>query len=358
MDRVQGIPYNWRVTNWEQLIGHEWAVQQLREALRNDHVGHAYLITGQAHIGKTTLARTFAQALNCTADDVAARPCGQCRTCQLIAADRHPDVRLVEGETSSRGRLSLKIEQIRALQQELNLAPYEARTKVAILRRFDAANPSAANAFLKTLEEPPGEVILLLTADNADSLLPTITSRCRVLSLRPIPQARIATALQARWGVEPAEARRLAHLAGGRLGWAVNAVTTPEALQARDGALESLHQALGGSRVTRFGLADKLSRQPDVLPELLQTWLTWWRDLALLALGSDNPDALTNIDHLEHLRRVAAAWTKADVVVGFKQTHTALWQLERNANTRLVVENLLLAYPLPDKTPPSAGAAG
>jgi DNA polymerase-3 subunit delta' len=162
--------------------------------------------------------------------------------------------------------------------------------------------------------------------------------------------------LQARWGVEAGEAQRLAHLAGGRLGWAVNAVAAPDVLEERDAAIGLLHQALGGSRVTRFGLADKLARKPDALPDLLQTWLTWWRDLALLALGTAGVEALTNIDHLDHLRRVAAAWPQGEVVHGLKQTHTALWQLERNANTRLVVENLLLAYPLPQTPPPAGGA--
>ena len=155
------------MNEWNRIVGHDWAVDILRAAIRHERVGHAYLITGPAQVGKTTLARTFAQALNCQAADVAARPCGKCRPCQLIAADRHTDVRLLQPEVGSRGNPIIKIDQIRTLQQELSLAAYEARWKVAILRQFEAANASAANAFLKTLEEPPRQVVLLMTATDA-----------------------------------------------------------------------------------------------------------------------------------------------------------------------------------------------
>ncbi|MCA9945206.1 MAG: hypothetical protein KC449_17095, partial [Anaerolineales bacterium] len=126
------------MSTWEAIVGHAWAVDMLASGLANGRLGHAYLITGPEQVGKTTLARTFAQALNCEAPE-AERPCGQCRPCKLIATDRHPDVKFVSPEVSGRGKLTLKIEAIRQLQQDLTLSAYEARYKVAILERFDAA---------------------------------------------------------------------------------------------------------------------------------------------------------------------------------------------------------------------------
>jgi len=335
-------------TEWDQVIGHEWAAELLAGAIAHQRTGHAYLLTGPEQIGKTTLARTFAQALNCEAVDPAARPCGRCRACQLIAANRHPDVRLVSPEVSGRGKLTLKIDEIRTLQQELSLAAYEARYKVAILERFDAATEGAANAFLKTLEEPPRSVILLLTANDADTMLATITSRCRTIALRPLPTPLIEESLQTRWRVPEEQAHLLAHLADGRLGWAVRAWEDNTILAERAQNLAYLQQALAGDRVDRFALADKLGRKPELLPEILQTWLSWWRDVTLLSQGeNDRVLTLTNIDQQVEIAQAAQTWTAEQALGSLQQTNRAIRQLQRNANTRLVIENLFLAYPLP-----------
>lgn len=329
---------------WRKIVGHDWAVRLLGGSIAHDRVGHAYLITGPDRIGKMTLARTFAQALNCTAAD-GQRPCGECRTCQLIAADRHPDIRVILPEVSERGAQSIKIEQVRRLQQDLSLSAYEARYKIAILKRFDTANPNAANAFLKTLEEPPGHVILILTATDSDTLLPTINSRCRTVSLRPIPTGLIEETLMTRHQVRPDVANLLAHLADGRLGWAIRAHQEPDLLQERKTHLDALHQALRGTLVARFALAETLARKTDLLPSLLRTWLSWWRDLALLAYGRQTGDYLSNIDEVELLHKMAGDIPRAHALASLKQTEMGLRQLSQNANTRLVLENLLLTYP-------------
>jgi DNA polymerase-3 subunit delta' len=337
------------MNNWDNIVGHDWAVEMIASGLANDRLGHAYLITGPEQVGKTTLARTFAQALNCEAPE-AERPCGHCRACKLIAIDRHPDVKLVTPEVSGRGKLTLKIETIRQLQQDLNLSAYEARYKVAILERFDAATIGAANAFLKTLEEPPGKVVLLLTAIDADMLLPTISSRCRTLNLRPLPPDLIEQSLATRWQVPAEKATLLAHLADGRLGWAIQAAEDGTILQTRAEHLAHLHNALAARRAYRFALADKLGRKPEALPDLLKTWLSWWRDLTLLnqRRGRSVNLLLTNVDEVERLEPLAATWTEQQINASLNQTNEALWQLERNANTRLVLENLLLIYPIPE----------
>lgn len=350
-------------TGWQAVIGHNWATDLLAGAIKHQRIGHAYLITGPAQIGKTTLAQTFAQALNCTGyqpmgnglfNDPALLPppivpCGQCRACQLIADGRHPDVRIVAPEVSGRGKATLKIETIRELQRDLNLAAYEAKYKVAILTDFETATIGAANAFLKTLEEPPSNVILLLTANDADTLLATITSRCRTISLRPLPTDLVEQSLAIRWRVPAAQAQLLAHLADGRLGWAVQASQDPAILQARHEEIDALYTALDGKRARRFELADNLTRKPELLPDLLQTWLSWWRDALILVeqRRGNGRSPLTNVDQQEQLNRYAKGWEQKQTLAALKQTNLALWQLQRNANSKLVIENLLLTYPLP-----------
>jgi len=331
---------------WQAIIGHEWAVEMLSAAIRYDRIGHAYLITGPAQIGKTTLARLFAQALNCTAPEGEPRPCGKCRACTLIARDHHPDVRVVRGEVSGRGRVTLKIDQIRELQHALSLTTTEARYKIAIIKQFDSATIGAANAFLKTLEEPPRNVILILTASDSDTLLPTIRSRCRTIPLRPLPFPLVKEALQTRWAVPAEQADYLAHLADGRLGWGVSAAADATPLEERESHIVALHTALQGNRAQRFTHADKLANDAEGLPDMLRTWLSWWRDLALLAWGNHKTIHLTNSDEQSTLTRLTGLWPREQIFTCLQKTNDALWQLERNANTRLVVENLLLAYPL------------
>jgi DNA polymerase III subunit delta' len=334
------------MTAWDNIVGHNWATELLQSAIQHQRMGHAYLISGPAQIGKTTLARTFAQALNCTHSESQARPCGTCRSCQLISADRHPDVLLLEPQISGRGRPTILIEQIRDLQQQLNLTATEARYKVAILARFEAAYPGAANAFLKTLEEPPADVILILTTSDAEALLPTITSRCRTISLRPVASELIHRALIEKWQVPDEKAKLLAHLADGRLGWAINTAQDESILSERDVHLDHLSDILQQKRYQRFQMAEKLARKPEELPALLRTWLGWWHDLALMAIGIPDSVTITNIDHHIQLDRLSHQLPESVIVTSLRQTDKALWQLERNANTRLVLENLFLVYPL------------
>jgi DNA polymerase-3 subunit delta' len=338
------------MSGWDSIVGHDWAVQLLSAEIKNGRIGHAYLITGPQQIGKQTVARAFAQALNCE-EPLAQRPCGRCRSCRLIAEDHHPDVHLLVPEVSGRGKPVIKVDQIRDLQRQLQLSTYEGRYRVAILAQFDAANPSAANAFLKTLEEPPPSVVLLLTAADADSLLPTISSRCRTINLRPLDSDTIEQNLMTQWGVPPDEALLLARLADGRPGWAVEASEQQQILQTRRENLNHLHEALAGKRVRRFKLAEKLSRKPELLPSLLRIWLSWWRDLALVAYGQGtvNPSVpITNIDQERSLEEFSTAWPTETIVANLAATGRAIDYLAQNANTRLVLESLLLKYPLPE----------
>ncbi|MGC9335498.1 MAG: DNA polymerase III subunit delta', partial [Anaerolineae bacterium] len=126
------------------VIGHDWAVALLREGLAKGRAAHAYLFSGPPQIGKTHLALALAQALNCEQPDP---PCSDCPSCRRIAARTHPDVRLIAGEGAGD---SIKIDQVRDLQRESILLPYEGRCRVFVLQRMDQATIEAANSLLKT----------------------------------------------------------------------------------------------------------------------------------------------------------------------------------------------------------------
>jgi DNA polymerase-3 subunit delta' len=325
--------------NWE-LLGHDWAVDLLKEHIVRGEVRHAYLFTGPQGIGRRTLALRLAQALNCTQPPNPGEPCLKCRTCKQIERMQHPDLLVVQAEQTGG---TLKVDQVRELQRSLALHPYEARYRLALLLRFEEAHPSAMNALLKTLEEPAPQVVLVLTAESAESLLPTIVSRCEVLRLRPLPPELVGQGLQERWGVAAEQAQLLAHISCGRPGFALRLRQEPRRLEQRQTWLDDHARLLAATRVERFAYADALAKDKDIVRDLLSTWLSYWRDVLLIAAGSAVP--IANLDRREEIEALAEQ-------VGLRQAHQTtstlqrtLTLLEQYVNIRLALEVLMLDLP-------------
>ncbi len=226
-----------------QIVGHRRAVRLLQNSIDANRVSHAYLLSGPRHIGKFTLAKEFAKALNCTEE--AARPCGQCRSCRKIDRGVHPDVQSIDLEDGSK---NISIDAVRRLQEGVALRPAEGRTKVYLLREAERLSEAAANSLLKTLEEPPPSVVMVLTTLDATMLLPTLVSRCQQIGLRPIPTKEIEAVLRQRFADSPERARLLATLARGRMGWALQAASNPSILDGRNELLDRLAAGIVSQR--------------------------------------------------------------------------------------------------------------
>lgn len=335
-------PMNATNNPWN-MLGHEWAVNLLQQHVTHDCLRHAYLITGPQGVGRRTLAIRLAQAINCPQPLAPGNPCMTCRTCQQIERMQHPDLSVVQAEQVGG---TLKVDQVRELQHRLALAPYEARHRVALLLRFEEAHLSAANALLKTLEEPPGQTILLLTACDAESLLPTIVSRCEQLRLRPLSFDHVAQGLQDRWQVEAEQAHLLAHLSGGRPGYALNLSQHPEQLEQRQAWLEILYEALPAPRTQRFALVEELVKKDqskESVRQMLMAWLPLWRDVMLCAAGMHL--SLLNIDQDAIIQSIAGALNLDAARQTLMKTERTLNLLEKNVNTRLALEVFMLDLP-------------
>jgi DNA polymerase-3 subunit delta' len=324
--------------NWN-MLGHEWAVDMLHQHAARGDVRHAYLFCGPPGLGRRTLALRLAQALNCTKPTSAGVPCGQCRDCKQIAAMQHPDMNLIQAD--SEGGI-LKVDQVREVQRALSLKPYQAKYRVALFLRFQEANDNAANALLKTLEEAPAHAILLLTADNPEQLLPTIVSRCEILRLRPLSVGAIESDLLDR-GVDEERARLLSHISGGRPGYARKLIDDITLLEKREECLDDLQTLLPAPRVEKFSYADKLSKDKDTMRQMILIWLSYWRDVMLRVAQAETP--LVNIDRNMEIEFLAGRLdlSTARRVVG--DLESTLEKMEKNVNSRLLAEVLLLDWP-------------
>lgn len=336
------------------IIGHDTIVAALERSLAEERLAHAYLFVGPEHVGKTTLALTLAQALNCRSE---ARPCGQCSACRRIAQGKHPDVltlrlSLPEESESSANVKTIGVDQIREMERIIGFKPYEGRYRVVIIAGGDSMSEGAANSLLKTLEEPPADTVLILLAVDESAVLPTIASRCRRFDLRPLPVPRIEQALIETYAVPAGRARVLARLCRGGIGWAIEAAGDEDLLEDRAGKLEALLETCREGIVSRFqtaaALAEDFGKRRQAVREQLELWLEWWRDVMLTRGGY--AEGIANVDREQEIRRHASQLALPEITAAMKAVQTALRQLERNANPRLVLDVMMLALPaIPDE---------
>ena len=194
--------------------GHGPEIGHLLRSARAGRLVHAYLLCGARGCGKKTLARLLTQALFCEADE-SGRPCGACPACKRVLSGNHPDVRTL----APKGR-SIGVDDVRGLMDYLSRHPYEGRWHVAIIGHAEKMTPSAQNALLKTLEEPPEDTVFFLLTDAPSGLLPTVRSRSRTVRVPPLTREACAAVL-VRHGIDEARAQRLAGFAHGSVGRAL-----------------------------------------------------------------------------------------------------------------------------------------
>lgn len=269
------------------IIGYQNIITQLQNAVASERVAGAYLFTGQQGIGKETVALHFANLILCEEPSEGSTPCAECRACRKIKSSNHPDLRIIRPDGAQ-----MKIDQIRELQREIIYHPLEGKRKIYILANTERMNDSAANALLKTLEEPPAASTLILLTENLKSMLPTIRSRCQILTFNTLPTEELTIALVERFSIDTQTASDAAILSRGVVGKAITLIekdmteseTVPEILMETD-------------TLAAFRLAEQFEKNLDSLDDLI----TWYRDLLLL--HQDAPkELITNtkaIDTLE-----------------------------------------------------------
>ena len=322
---------------FRDILGQERVLGFFKQALAGGQVPHALLFLGPEGVGKASTALALAQALNCQDRRPDQDACGQCRSCQLFAAGNHPDFWLIrpEGEAVNP---QIKIEQIRELRRQTGFAPFAGGWRVVVLKPAEAMNEAAANALLKTLEEPPAKNLLILTASGERDLLPTIVSRCRRLVFNAMPQSVVVQQLQARRGFSVEAAILVAAVSGGSLGLAL-AADHAALLADREQMLSDLAVLDGRSLGPALDWAAVKAKKGAEVDRFLLLAQLWYRDLLVLACQGTAP-------HIIHRDRLAAL-TSQQSRLGrplILQRLQALQTLQRQLRSNVNVELALNAF--------------
>jgi len=309
--------------------GQDKAIESLKADVRNKHLASTYLFCGPEGVGKFLTAKTFARALNCLNADF--EPCDSCPSCLKIKNGRHPDVHIIDNGYAS----EIKIEEIRQLQQEINLKPYEAKLKVFIINDGHNLNPVSANAFLKTLEEPPKDSLIILVSDKPGLLFKTIISRCRIIRFYTLGRREIVKVLKDGYNIDENALHYLSYFSEGRLGTALR-------LKDRDIMGEKNRIIDGFAIGANSGLGNSFTQDRIALRNSIQVLAGWFRDIYLIKAGIPYNE-LINLDRRDTLARLKEEYTFAELDEILSSISDSLLFLEQNVNVKLLFSNLTLS---------------
>ncbi len=307
-----------------QLLGQEKAKRLLRRSLAAERIPHAYIFKGPEGVGKSLFARGVAAAVNCR-DVSMVGACGHCSSCKKFRSKNHPDFLVVRPEKGV-----IKIDQIRRLTRELSYPPYESASRVVVIEDVQTMRREAANSLLKTLEEPPENNLLILTAEASQEILPTLTSRCQVIPFAQLSIDDTASILVLH-GIERDLAVLLARLAEGSPGKALLFQKTDMIVLWRKLVVFLSDPAVDVDRDVGLVLrhAEDMAALKEELPALLGLLKIWLRDLLM---GEDRHNVVLP---------VAKKWNSPELLARIQAIDRAERELARNCNRNLICEVLL-----------------
>jgi DNA polymerase-3 subunit delta' len=321
--------------SFSDILGHNKQLEILKRSLEKDRLHHAYLFLGPEGVGKKTTAFSLAMAVQCL--ESAHDSCGGCNHCVRVQTGNHPDVRLVEPVA---GKKEISIQQVRDLEKELSFRPFFGQKKIAILDPASLMNFSSQNAILKTLEEPPGDSLLILISTSTGELLPTLLSRCLHLSFAPLPVELVANYLISKKGLKQEEAESLAALTMGSLGKALT-TDAAETMETRKKWAERLC-ALGQSNYREaVAVAEELSGAREESLKFLEWAQGWYRDVLIYRVTGSS-QGICNLDMMKKIERQSAVLSSDRILSLLSEAGRAVAKIQRNVNRRMALENLFV----------------
>ncbi len=330
------------MATFQDIIGQEQIKEHLMNAVKTGKTSHAYMIQGERGSGKEFIARVFAMALQCEnreQNPEQVEPCNECHACKQALSENQPDIIRVTHEKPN----TIGVEDIRLqINQDIIIKPYSSPYKIYIINEGEKMTPQAQNALLKTLEEPPAYAIILILTTSLEAMLPTILSRCVVLSMKPAPDEAIRNYLMQELRVPDYKADVCVAFARGNVGKAKALATSEEFDNIKADAV-ALLKYITEMDVSEIVLAIKrISEYKFNIDDYLDIIAVWYRDV-LLFKATNDANHLIFKDELQYIRKVADRSTYEGIENIIRSIEKAKARLKANVNFDLTMEMMLLS---------------
>lgn len=320
--------------SFHDIYGHERQITILKKTLAQKRVGHAYLFSGINAIGKRTLAGEFAKSLNCEKSDILQDACGQCSSCLKIQHANHADFLFVKAE----GQF-IRIDAIREIQERMKFRPLEGKWRTIIIDEADKMNDHAANALLKTLEEPSASNILILISSRPYSLPATIISRCRHMRFNSLTLIAVTRYLIEQKGMDEQKSVLLAGLSGGSVGRALE-LDEEDISTFRAGIMQLLMKARKDDPISLLNLASYFGQDKNQIKQGLDIISSSFRDALVFKETGRSDDLLINSDKASFIEILAKNLTGNQILQNISLTLKAWETIEQNVNKTLTLETM------------------
>ena len=322
--------------SFKDVVGHKDILKYISSAVENNRVSHAYILNGERGSGKKMLANLFAMTLLCETGDN--EPCGKCHSCKQAESGNHPDIIRVTHEKPN----SISVDDIRTqVNNTVDIKPYQGPYKVYIIPQADMMTPQAQNAILKTIEEPPSYAVFLLLTENAETLLPTINSRCVMLKLRNIKDTLIKKYLMENLEIPDYKADMCTAFAQGNMGRAIMLANSDHFNEIREEAVQLLKHISEMELNEIVAAVKNISVYKLEITDYLDIIMIWYRDV-LLYKATKEIDKVVFKDQLQSLKEQARKSSYEGIETILEALEKAKARLRANVNFDLVMELLLL----------------
>ncbi len=324
------------MSGFNDIIGQEKVISHFRGAIKLNKVSHAYILNGEAGTGKKMMARAFSMTMQCEKKED--NPCMECRSCKQALTDNNPDIRWVVHEKPA----TISVEEIRTqINNDIQIKPYSNEYKIYIVDEAEKLNVAAQNALLKTIEEPPGYAVILLLANNKETLLQTILSRCVTLEMKLIKPDVIRDYLIKNEKIVDYRANEVSQFAGGNIGKAIKLAHSEDFIELKNSVV-SLAKGIDKMTVTDMAAAvKKVSTYKDNISEYIDLLELWYRDILLYKAGQ-NKEIVTFKEEINVIKACSEKLSYKKLEKIMEALEGVKSKLRLNVNFDMLIELLFL----------------